>query len=266
MPADPTPPNAADSINDEIQFFDAKAGHLEELPDRDLIVTNPYRHLAGSRIAFDYMMEVIGDCRGKTVAEVGCGCGWFSVYLAQQGAKFVQGVDVSPKMIEVAKRRARVNQVADRLRFTAATAEEIDQWGGSFDLVVGISVLHHINMETFSSTLDKAWTTQGRSVFLEPMGGNRLIDFVRQNVHLRLLGERTEGEDPLQPSTFVQLSQRFAVRHKEFQLLGCVARYVGDTVTAWLGLDALDRCLIEHLPSLRRKCRLTVVELAPTGR
>jgi SAM-dependent methyltransferase len=266
MFADPVLHGKPDLIGDEIRFFDAKAEQLLGLPDEDLVVSRPYRHLAGSRIAFDYMIDLIGDCRGKTIADVGCGCGWFSVYLAQQGARLEHGFDVSPKMIEAANRRAHVNEVADKVRFTAGTADMIGQYDDSFDLVVGISVLHHINIEGFSSTLNKAWTTQGRSVFLEPLGGNRLIDFFRQKVHLGLLGERTEGEEPLGPSAFVELSRRFAVNHREFQFLGAIARYVGDRTTMWLGLDAIDGCMLAWLPAIRRKCRLTVVELAPKER
>ena len=266
MSADRILHSGSDHIDEEIRFFDAKAEHMQELSDGDLIVANPYRHLAGSRIAFDYMMDLIGDCTGKTIADVGCGCGWFSVYLAQKGAKSVHGFDVSPKMIEVADRRARINKVADRVRFTAGTAEMIDQYGGSFDIVVGVSVLHHIDIDEFCSTLDRVWTTQGRSVFLEPMGGNRFIDFFRQRVHLGLLGQRTEGEEPLRPEAFAGLSRRFSIHHREFQLLGCVARYVGDQMVMWLGLDAVDAYLLAHFPALKAKCRLTVVELAPKER
>jgi SAM-dependent methyltransferase len=266
MSADVVLPCQQDQIREEIRFFDAKAERLLGLPDKELLVSEPSSHLAGSKIAFDYLMELIGDCRGKTVADVGCGCGWFSTYLAQRGAGLVHGFDVSPKMIEVANKRAKVNRVADRVRFTAGTADMIGQHGGSFDLVVGISVLHHINIEGFSATLGKAWAAQGRSVFLEPLGGNRLIDFFRQKVHLGLWGERTEGEEPLRPAVFTRLAQTLTVRHQEFQFLGAIARYTGDKVTKWLGLDAVDRYILARFPAIKGKCRLTVVELAPKER
>ena len=43
--------------------------------------------------------------QGKKVLDLGCGYGWHCKFAAEQGALQVLGLDLSQKMIEVAKRR-----------------------------------------------------------------------------------------------------------------------------------------------------------------
>lgn len=78
------------------------------------------------------MRKAIGEVRGKKIFEAGCGPGILAEYLVHEGAKVV-GFDVSPKMIELAKKRVPDNAtffVADMAR-----ALPIDQ-SGQFDMVV----------------------------------------------------------------------------------------------------------------------------------
>lgn len=78
------------------------------------------------------MRKAIGEVRGKKIFEAGCGPGILAEYLVHEGAKVV-GFDVSPKMIDLAKKRVPNNAsffVADMAR-----ALPIDQ-DGQFDLVV----------------------------------------------------------------------------------------------------------------------------------
>jgi len=49
-------------------------------------------------------LALCGDVRGMTVLDVGCGNGYFTRALARRGAR-VTGIDISPRMIEHAKRQ-----------------------------------------------------------------------------------------------------------------------------------------------------------------
>jgi SAM-dependent methyltransferase len=78
-----------------------------------------------------------------TALELGCGTGFFILNLMQAGViekGFV--TDISPKMVEVATRNA-ANLGLD-VNGRPADAERIPYPDGSFDLVVGHAVLHHI--------------------------------------------------------------------------------------------------------------------------
>jgi len=49
------------------------------------------------------LMKLVGDLAGKAVVDVACGEGFYTRILRQRGAARVTGVDLSPKMIELAR-------------------------------------------------------------------------------------------------------------------------------------------------------------------
>jgi 2-polyprenyl-3-methyl-5-hydroxy-6-metoxy-1,4-benzoquinol methylase len=79
---------------------------------------------------------------GTRVLDVGCGVGRWSRLLAGRGAR-VTGIDISPTMIEEARRRAADTGVAERCRFETHHLAELDV-GERFDLVLAVTVLQHI--------------------------------------------------------------------------------------------------------------------------
>jgi SAM-dependent methyltransferase len=79
---------------------------------------------------------------GTRVLDVGCGVGRWSRLLAARGAT-VTGVDISPTMIDEARRRALQEGVAERCRFEVSNVSEL-KVEGEFDLVLGVTVLQHI--------------------------------------------------------------------------------------------------------------------------
>src|SRR5205085_12455743 len=52
----------------------------------------------------EYAYHLLGDVRGKPVLDYGCGDGIHSLTLARRGAG-VKALDISPDLIEVARRR-----------------------------------------------------------------------------------------------------------------------------------------------------------------
>ena len=78
------------------------------------------------------------------VLEIGCGTGFFIVNLWQAGlVRQAFATDISPGMVEVCKRNA-YNVGLKNLEGRAADAENLPYKTGSFDLVVGHAVLHHL--------------------------------------------------------------------------------------------------------------------------
>jgi len=51
------------------------------------------------------LLELLGDLRGKSVLDVACGEGFYSRIMRARGAARVTGVDLSPGMIELARRQ-----------------------------------------------------------------------------------------------------------------------------------------------------------------
>ena len=82
--------------------------------------------------------------RGKRVLEIGCGIGTDTINFARHGA-FVTAVDLSEKSIEIARHRAEIFGLQDRIRFIRANAEELDSFVPveTYDLVYSFGVIHH---------------------------------------------------------------------------------------------------------------------------
>jgi 2-polyprenyl-3-methyl-5-hydroxy-6-metoxy-1,4-benzoquinol methylase len=82
--------------------------------------------------------------RGKKVLEVGCGIGTDTVNFARHGAR-VTSVDLSEKSLELARQRATVYGVEDRVRFYRGNAEELSTFVPvePYDLIYSFGVIHH---------------------------------------------------------------------------------------------------------------------------
>ena len=82
--------------------------------------------------------------KGKKVLEIGCGIGTDTVSFARRGAQ-VTAVDLTEKSLEVARRRATVFGLDDRIRFFQANAEKLSESvpEETYDLVYSFGVIHH---------------------------------------------------------------------------------------------------------------------------
>lgn len=84
------------------------------------------------------ILELLGDVRGRTILDVGCGDGALALELHKRGA-IVTGIDMSDAMIDAARAAAR-QQRAD-VAFVVAPAEAIPFPPESFDTVVAVTIL-----------------------------------------------------------------------------------------------------------------------------
>ena len=245
----------------EEEFYDTVAQRL--LNTENLIVQDPARFLAGSMDVFRYMMKRIGCVKGKTVLDYGCGSGWLGVYLAKRGA-WVEGFDISGKLIELASLRAEANDVSHACKFRKIVAEDLEYPDQYFDLVVGISILHHVELSRATYHLQRVMKNGAMAVFIEPLGENTILNWARDNmfnVHHGLVKDKST-ERPLTYQDIHTMGRNFAEYHwREFQLLSMVRRFIGDGPTEAMRLNRLDDWLLTKFPSLKRFCRLVVVDL-----
>ena len=81
---------------------------------------------------------------GKRVLEVGCGLGTDTMNFARAGAQ-VTAVDLSTSSLELARKRAEVFGLQDRIRFVEANAERLSEFvePEPYDLVYSFGVIHH---------------------------------------------------------------------------------------------------------------------------
>ncbi|HVF46454.1 MAG TPA: class I SAM-dependent methyltransferase, partial [Pyrinomonadaceae bacterium] len=82
--------------------------------------------------------------RDKKVLEIGCGLGTDTMNFARAGAT-VTAVDLSSASIALAKRRAEVFGLSDKISFYEANAEHLSEFipPEKYDLVYSFGVIHH---------------------------------------------------------------------------------------------------------------------------
>ena len=76
--------------------------------------------------------------------EIGCGIGTDTMNFARAGAK-VTAVDLSPRSLQVARQRAQVFGLTERIQFVEANAERLPDFvePAPYDLVYSFGVIHH---------------------------------------------------------------------------------------------------------------------------
>ncbi|MBD2784699.1 class I SAM-dependent methyltransferase [Xenorhabdus sp. DI] len=115
---------------------------------KDNILYNPIAHLyesfsdAGAQIKIETrtIFNLAGDIEGKSVLDLACGYGLFSRECKSRGAAKVIGVDISDKMIEIAKNKSQ--QSGDGIEFHVRDVSKMESFG-KFDLIVAAWLFCH---------------------------------------------------------------------------------------------------------------------------
>lgn len=86
------------------------------------------------------LQKLLPDFEEKRVLDLGCGYGWHCLYAANHGAKSVQGIDISEKMLEV----AREKNSTDIITYEQKAMEDLDFPESSFDVVLSSLAFHYV--------------------------------------------------------------------------------------------------------------------------
>jgi 2-polyprenyl-3-methyl-5-hydroxy-6-metoxy-1,4-benzoquinol methylase len=210
---------------EEASFFDKTAAEIELKP-MDPLALRRYSGPLRRRFSMEYRLRVPGGLRGKKVLDVGCGDGTNSILLARLGAD-VTGIDISPKLIEIARSRAQINQVAETCRFVCSPLETADLPANSFDIVWGDAILHHLIPE-LPALLERmtSFAKPGAlMIFAEPVNFNRTLRRIRFMVPV--VTDQTPDERPLEFGE-IDIIRRYIpdLQIRQFQLLGRLDRFI----------------------------------------
>lgn len=205
-----------------------------------------------------YAFERLGELRGRRVLELGCGMGVVSVVLGRRGAA-VLGIDVSPGMIDIARRNAALHGLEGLVEHRVMSAEAMELPDASFDLVFGFVYLHHLQPTLAASEVRRVLRPGGRAVFVDPIQTSRAMATLRSWVPVPCL--ESPGGGSLTPEDIAEVSRHFATaRLRHFE---CTARF--ERLLRWApfvrALYRADARLLEWFPFLRRFSRYVVLEL-----
>lgn len=176
-------------IQNEIKHHQKIAAHPEKFWGR-LGLAGKLRLERRRKIIVDFC-EIDGLTR---VLEIGCGTGLLTEYLAGTGADIV-ATDIFPEFIESNLNKNKNSNAA----FKIANAEKLEEFcEQSFDVVCGLSVLHHLDIEAALKNIYRVLKTGGRIAFSEP---NMLNPQIAMQKNIPLLKEWL-GDSPDETAFF----------------------------------------------------------------
>ncbi|MHC4788866.1 MAG: class I SAM-dependent methyltransferase, partial [Planctomycetota bacterium] len=113
---------------------------------------------------------------GQRALEVGCGAGYFTRHYVDHlpAAAHVTAIDISGALVELSRARPELAGRAN-LAFEVRDVEHLPYAGGTFDAVIGSSVLHHLDLARVLPELWRVLTPGGRFAFAEPNALNPVL-------------------------------------------------------------------------------------------
>jgi SAM-dependent methyltransferase len=163
--------------------------------------------------------HVPASCR--LALDVGCGTGAFSRLLAQH-SEHVLALDLSPRMIEIARSRSRAYPNID---FRVA---DVTQWAlpeRSFDCVASIATLHHLPVEETLGRMGGGLRAGGTLAILDLYEGRGWRDIVTSVAAVPVsLGLRVVKTGGLRESRRVREAWEAHGRHDSYPTLAEVRR------------------------------------------
>lgn len=106
--------------------------------------------------------------KDQRLLDFGCGYGYYAMQYARIGYQ-VYGFDISPNNISHAQRLAEHYHFSDRTHFTTGVAEELNFPDKFFDIIVGIDILHHVEVRRAIDECARVLKPGGIAIFHEPV-------------------------------------------------------------------------------------------------
>ncbi len=215
------------------------AGHYDAGYYADLAARYRTRNrFARRRVA--NVLSLLPPLEGRTLVDIGCGMGTFTVEAARRGGRAL-GIDFAPEALPAAAAVARAEGAAQAW-FAQADAVRLPLRDASADVVVAADVTEHLDDATLAGVLRDAQRVLRR--------GGTLVVYTPEQSHLfeRLRNAGVMTQDP----------SHIGVRSADG--LAAAVRAAGLEVVAvrWLpshlpGLNLLERAFARWVPLLRRR-------------
>jgi len=175
------------SIQDEMRVYDA--AKVSNLTGETESYDSAFFPNVIRKREFELIEQVLRAEKPKLILDYGCGGGWLSLFLFKWGFDVV-GMDVSKKMVKSAK------LVCHEADFIVCDAMRLPFRDGVFDFIIGISILHHLNLKNAFNELKRVSLARSVFLFMEPNSLNPLSAFGRRFFPMEA---HTKGEKQFTP-------------------------------------------------------------------
>jgi SAM-dependent methyltransferase len=200
---------------------------------------------ADTPYGLEYAFHLLGDVRGKTVLDLGCGTGETLVPLAKRGANVI-GIDISPDLIQLAGQRLSSYGVAATLQVGSAYAIELPD--ESVDVVFSMALLHHLDLPPARKEIYRILRPGGLFILREPIRFSRTMNSLRK-LFPAPKGDISDYEHPMTRAELSIVTQGFTVvAQRNFRLP--FVPLLSKLKALYPHLWKTDRWLLKHFPSL----------------
>jgi ubiquinone/menaquinone biosynthesis C-methylase UbiE len=116
---------------------------------------------------------------GKRVIDYCCGNGADAIYIGQQGAQEVVGIDISEVSVHNCRKMTQ-NLNLNNVSFAVMDAEELIFPDNSFDVLTEYGALHHLNLDRAYQEMARVLKPDGQAICVEALGHNSVINCYRR--------------------------------------------------------------------------------------
>ena len=215
---------------------------------------------ANTPYPLEFAYHLLGDVSGKRIVDFGCGSGANTVLLANRGAH-VWAADISEDLIRLGRRRMAVNGRADDAQFIVASAHRLPLPDASVDVVFGIAILHHLDLDLASQEVHRVLRPGGRGIFQEPVRNSAAVRFVRSMIPSRA-PDTSPFERPLTDAEVQRFGAPFSsMRTRAFGLPIVLLARLPPLRRQVSRIYRCDAALLRRMPALQFYASIRVVEV-----
>jgi 2-polyprenyl-3-methyl-5-hydroxy-6-metoxy-1,4-benzoquinol methylase len=252
------------ATTEELRFQAERAAKIEIGPTPDYIIERYRRCRFWRLFPKEYLFKALrrhgvfsGD---KRILDFGCGEGIVATELAKLGCR-VTGIDVSPELVDLARSRAELDGVSDRVELMIGDLSGAGLHEQSFDFVLCNEVLHHVDIASVFPRLLAVLKPGGVMAIAEPIAFSPTLQKIRDRVPVEKDASPDERQlngadlayirsqfaevDAAYFNLFARLERFFPYAHKIDQ--GHVA-----TKSALIAIRSLDCLLAALFPPVRK--------------
>jgi ubiquinone/menaquinone biosynthesis C-methylase UbiE len=209
---------------------------------------------ADSPYPLEYAFHLLGNIRGKTVLDFGCGSGENLLPLVERGARAI-GMDISPELIALARQRLTNAGLNATVEVGSAYATGLPD--ASVDVILSISLIHHLDIPQMLQEMLRILTKNGVVIIKEPVRFS--AGYARVRRMLPAQEDISEYEHPLTREELAAVCKPFrseGLRYFRLPLVPLLMR-----VMPQAPLWKTDRWVLRQFPWLEQYSTSVVVRL-----
>ena len=115
------------------------------------------------------------DIAGKSVLDIGCNAGFYSIEMKRRGASRVLGIDSDQRYLDQARLATEVLGYDDGVEFAKLDVYRVGEIGEKFDLVIFMGVLYHLRHPLLALDLIREHVACDMLLFQSMQRGSKFV-------------------------------------------------------------------------------------------